>query len=154
LRAKPKDKEIAEAVRAVEYKLKHRTAIEAQMAKQRVEQDMALRSRMAKEAFASQNYEEAVVQLNYLAQATPEDAKIQFALGQSLRALRSYDWAAYRLKMAIYLDPENDLYRKTLVDLDNEIQQTSSQTIGETMDKMLIQMSRSDMAHIGLVNEY
>jgi Flp pilus assembly protein TadD len=108
---KPQDTEIADAVHAVEYKIKNKTALDAQAQQAKREQDLALRGKQAKDAFAAQNYREAAMHLTYLAHAMPEDAKIQFALGQSLRALKYYDWSAYRLKMAIYLDPENQLYR-------------------------------------------
>jgi Flp pilus assembly protein TadD len=150
---KPDDKEIADAVRAVQYKIKNRGAIEAQLQRQKKDQDLATHSRLARECFASQNYGEAVVHLNYLAQVMPEDAKIQFALGQSLRALKSYDWAAYRLKMAIFLEPDNDLYRKTLVDLDKELQDVAGQAYTETAERMLAHTDNSQMEDIGLKDE-
>jgi tetratricopeptide (TPR) repeat protein len=153
LRAKPGDKEIADAIRAVEYKIKNRTAIEAQMAKQKKDMEMSSHSRLARESFAAQDYAEAVIHLNYLAQVMPEDAKVQFALGQSLRALRNYEWAAYRLKMAIFLDPDNDLYRKTLVDLDKELQDITSQAYNETADRMLAHTENTQLEDIGLKNE-
>jgi Flp pilus assembly protein TadD len=153
LRAKPNDREIAEAIRAVQYKIKNRTVIEAQLQKQKKDQELALHSRLARECFAGQNYAEAVVHLNYLAEVMPDDAKVQFALGQSLRALRNYDWAAYRLKMAIYLDSENDLYRKTLVDLDKEVQDITSQAYNETADRMLAHTDNTQMEDVGLKDE-
>lgn len=137
LRAKPGDKEISDAVRAVEYKIKNRPVIEARMTKAKREQEIAEHSRMAKEAFAAQNYADAVVHLNFLSENMPDDPKIQFAMGQSLRALRNYDWAAYRLKMAIYLDPDNDLYRKTLVELDKEMMDVQGTALNEAAERML-----------------
>jgi tetratricopeptide (TPR) repeat protein len=140
-RAKPDDKEIADAVRAVEYKIRNRPAIEARMTKAKKEQEIAEHSRMAKEAFAAQNYADAVTHLQFLSENMPDDPKIQFALGQSLRALRNYDWAAYRLKMAIFLDPDNDLYRKTLVDLDKEMMDVQGTAFSETADRMLAHLN-------------
>jgi Flp pilus assembly protein TadD len=129
---KPQDNEIAEAVKGVEYKIKNKAALDEQAAQAKQEQDLTVRGKLAKDAFAAQNYREAAMHLTYLAHAMPDDAKIEFALGQSLRALKYYDWAAYRLKMAIYLEPENDLYRKTLVDLDKEIVDAQGQAVSES----------------------
>lgn len=153
LQIKPDDKEIADAVRAVQYKLKNRTAIEAQLQKQRKDHELAMHSRMARECFSAQNYAEAVLHLNYLVQVIPDDPKVQFALGQSLRALKSYDWAAYRLKMAIYLEPENDLYRKTLVELDKELQDVAAQAYTETANAMLAHTDNTEMEDFGLKDE-
>ncbi|MBY0356874.1 MAG: tetratricopeptide repeat protein [Candidatus Obscuribacterales bacterium] len=74
----------------------------------------------AKAAFARGAYLEAASELNKLSTAAP-DAQIEFALGQSFRGLKYYLFAAYHLKMAIFLDPENESYRKSLVELDQEI---------------------------------
>lgn len=138
---KPNDREIADAVHAVEYKIKNKPALDAQAAQAKKEQELATHGRLAKEAFAVQNYSEAVIHLRVLASAMPEDPKIQFALGQSLRALKYYDWATYRLKMSIFLDPDNELYRKTLVDLDREIQDAQGQAVTESAAMALNRLS-------------
>lgn len=153
LAAKPDDREIADAVRAVEYKIRNRPAIEARMTKAKKDQEIAEHSRMAKEAFAAQNYADACMHLHFLSENMPDDPKIHFAMGQSLRALRSYDWAAYRLKMAIYLDPDNDLYRKTLVDLDREIMDAQGIAYNETADRMLAHLHGTQYQDDG-ANEY
>lgn len=119
---KPGDNEIAEAVSSLEAKIQNQAIEEVETAKARRHEELGLHGQKAKEAFAAKNYEEAVYHLNHLVQAFPDDPKVQFALGQSLRALKSFDWAAYRLKMAIFLDPNNDVYRKTLTELDGEVQ--------------------------------
>lgn len=129
---KPGDDEISDAVRAVEYKIKYKPALDAQAAQVKKEQDLSMHGKLAKEAFSNQNYRDAAEHLTHLAHAMPDDPKIQFALGQSLRALKFYDWSAYRLKMAIFLDPDNELYRKTLVDLDKEVQDAQGQAVSET----------------------
>lgn len=151
LRAKPGDKEIADAVKAVEYKIRNKAAIEAQTAKVTKERALATHSKLAKEAFSTQNYPEAIVHLSYLAESMPEDAKIQFALGQSLRAMKNFDWAAYRLKMAIFLDPDNDLYRKTLVDLDKELQDIQGQAFNDSADLALAHVFQLRSNQIGEV---
>jgi tetratricopeptide (TPR) repeat protein len=137
LQLKPGDREIQEAVTAVRYKLRNKTAIDAQAGRQRQAQEVATHSEMARSAFANENYTEAISHLNYLSKAMPEDAKVQFALAQSLRALKYYDWAAYRFKLAIYLDPDNDLYRKSLVDLDKEIDDAQSLAMRESAEMAL-----------------
>lgn len=156
-KAKPGDAEIADAVRTVEYKIKNRTLIESQTAKIKKERDMATHSKLAKEAFSNENYAEAIIHLSYLAEAMPDDPKIHFALGQSLRALKNFDWAAYRLKMAIYLDPDNDLYRKTLVELDREMQDIQGQAYTASADIALSRMANfqfHELADIGLGNAF
>jgi tetratricopeptide (TPR) repeat protein len=133
---KPGDHDIQEAVRAVIYKIKNKGALEAQAQREKQAEEMSLHSQMAKSAFSSENYSEAIRHLSYLVKAMPDDAKIQFALGQSYRAMKVYDRSAYRLKLAVYLEPDNDLYRQSLVDLDREIMaaqgeayQQSAQTV-------------------------
>lgn len=138
---KPNDSEIRDAVQAVQFKIKNKPALDAQAARSKRAQDLTNHGQLAKDSFAAQNYSEAVTHLSFLAQAMPEDAKIQFALGQSLRALKYFDWAAYRLKMAIYLDPDNDLYRKTIVELDKEIQEAQAQAYAESADMALRKMA-------------
>jgi Flp pilus assembly protein TadD len=122
IQLKPGDTEIAEAVSSLEAKIQNQAIEEIETAKARRHEELGLHGQKAKEAFAAKNYEEAIYHLNQLVQAFPDDPKVQFALGQSLRAIKSFDWAAYRLKMAIFLDPQNDLYRKTLTELDGEVQ--------------------------------
>ena len=138
--AKPKDTEISDAIKAVQYKIKNRVSLEAQTARVKKDHEISEHSKMAKDAFSSQNYNDAIVHLSYLADAMPEDPKIQFALGQSLRALKNFNWAAYRLKMAIFLDPDNDLYRKTLVELDREMQDIQGKAFSDSADMVLTQV--------------
>lgn len=138
---KPGDTEIRDAVRAVEYKIRNKPALDAQAARTKRAADLTTHGQLAKDSFAAQNYGEAVVHLSALAQAMPEDAKIQFALGQSLRALKYFDLSAYRLKMAIYLDPDNELYRKTIVELDKEIQEAQGQAFAESANMALQKMT-------------
>jgi tetratricopeptide (TPR) repeat protein len=132
LAIKPHDREISEAVRSLQIKLKNETAARSEALMSKHQEDLAMHGQQAKEAFANHDYPTAIVHLNYLAAALPDDPKVQFALGQSLRAIRNFDWAAYRLKMAIYLDPENELYRRTLAELDDEIEHLQSQAYDES----------------------
>ena len=82
----------------------------------------------AKQAFSSGDYYEATRQLTQLAKIYPNEAKVHFAL----RALKSFEWSAYHLKMAIYLDPTDDSYRKALVDLDHEIVVAQDKAISDS----------------------
>jgi tetratricopeptide (TPR) repeat protein len=137
LKVKPSDQEIRAAVTGVAFKIRNLPAIEAREQEIKRERELQMHSEAAKWAFAQQDYAHAATHLGYLARAMPEDSKVQFALGQSLRALKSYELAGYRLKLAIYLDPQNDLYRHTLVDLDHEIQDAQGMAIDQTIKTAL-----------------
>ncbi|HEY9790895.1 MAG TPA: tetratricopeptide repeat protein [Candidatus Obscuribacterales bacterium] len=137
LRIKPGDPELQDAVSSVTYKIKNRVALQEQARRNKQAQDLAAHSQAARQAFAQQDYVGAITHLNYLVKAMPNDAKIQFALGQSLRAMKYYQWAAYRLKLAIYLDPNNALYRTTLVELDKEEQDAQGAAYKESAQMAL-----------------
>lgn len=123
------DRSLAQAVAEVQEKIRAKEATLAEEQKVRREVDLAGAGQRAGEAFKSGDYFESARQLNVLVKSFPRDANVRFALGQSLRALKQYAWSAYHLKMAIYLQPENDEYRKTLVELDEEVQTAQQQAI-------------------------
>lgn len=125
----PADKSLAEAVAEVQTKIKQKEEALSEEQKARREVDLAGAGERAGEAFRSGDYYESARQLNVLVKSFPRDANVRFALGQSLRALKQYAWSAFHLKMAIYLQPENDEYRKALVELDEEVQQAREQAI-------------------------
>ncbi len=129
---KSADPEIKSAVVSVEAKLKNQDRAQGEAARYKRDEAIAVFGTQAKEAFAAGNYALAVAYLTRLVQLSPDDPKVQFALGQSLRAMKIFDWSAYRLKMAIFLDPENSLYRKTLADLDGEIQDVQDRAYSES----------------------
>ncbi len=129
---RPSDQEIAQATRALAEKSQENARALSEKTRQDHKRHLAVLGQQAKEAFSSQNYETAVQHLHQLASAMPSDARVQFALGQSLRALKVYDWATYRLKMAIYLDPENALYRHTIADLDAEMHEAQQRGMRES----------------------
>lgn len=124
---KPTDQDFQAAVNDVAVKIKESQEVLKQNAENEKAQRLVATSKRAKAAFASGSYVEAASNLQQLARLFPNEARLEFALGQSFRALKSYTWAAYHLKMAIYLDPENDTYRKSLVDLDQEVQTAQEQ---------------------------
>ncbi|MBY0545891.1 MAG: tetratricopeptide repeat protein [Candidatus Obscuribacterales bacterium] len=125
----PGDRSLVQAVSEVTDKIRAKEATLAEEQKARREVDLAVAGQRAGDAFKSGDYYESARQLNVLVKSFPRDANVRFALGQSLRALKQYAWSAYHLKMAIYLQPDNDEYRKTLVELDDEVQTAQQQAI-------------------------
>lgn len=125
----PADRSLGQAVSEVVEKIKAKEDSLAEEQKSRREVNLAVAGQRAGEAFKAGDYYESARQLNLLVKSFPRDANVRFALGQSLRALKQYAWSAYHLKMAIYLSPDNDEYRKTLVELDEEVQTAQQQAI-------------------------
>lgn len=122
LKLKPTDRDFRAAVNETVAGLKENEQIKKQRTEELKSQQLADMSRQAKAAFAAGSYVEAAQKLKKLEALFPKESNLEFALGQSFRALKAFSWAAYHLRMAIYLDPENDTYRQSLVDLDQEIQ--------------------------------
>ena len=136
--ANPADKSLVQTVTEVQNKIRQKEEVLLEEQKSRREVDLAGAGHRAGEAFKAGDYYESSRQLNVLVKSFPRDANVRFALGQSLRALKQYAWSAYHLKMAIYLQPENDEYRKTLVELDEEVQLAQQQAI---LDSAKVAMS-------------
>ena len=136
LALKPGDADIQKAISDVQNRMKI-----AQLEQENKTQAGLVESgQLAKRAFASGDYYEAARQLHQLAKIYPNEPKVHFALGQSLRALKSFEWAAYHLKMAIYLDPTDDSYRKAIVDLDHEIVTAQEKAINDSAQIALLHM--------------
>lgn len=136
LALKPGDQDIQRAIGEVQNKTKL-----AQMEQEnKTQQGLVEAGQKAKLAFSSGDYYEAARQLSQLVKIYPNEAKVQFALGQSLRALKSFEWSAYHLKMAIYLDPTDDQYRKALVDLDHEILLAQDQALNQSAQLALLHL--------------
>ncbi len=133
LALKPNERDFMKAVTDVQLKMQ----IDLEAKENKKQDNLVEAGQRARLAFQSGDYYEAAKQLNQLARVFPNEAKVHYALGQSLRALKVYEWAAYHLKMAIYLDPTEDSSRKALVDLDQEIQLAQEQAI---MDSAKIAM--------------
>lgn len=128
LALKPTDRDFAKAVTDVQLKMQ----IDVEAKENKRQENLVDAGQRAKMAFAAGDYYEAARQLNQLVKVFPNEPKVQFALGQSLRALKVYEWAAYHLKMAIYLEPTDENYRQALVDLDQEIQLAQEQAINDS----------------------
>lgn len=127
LALKPNDRDFLKAVSDVKLKMQ----IDAESKENKLQESLVEAGQRAKTAFSNGDYYEAAKQLNQLVRAFPNESKVHYALGQSLRALNVYEWSAYHLKMAIYLEPTDDTYRKALVDLDQEIQLAQEQAIND-----------------------
>ena len=136
LAIKPSDKEFQKAISDVQLKMQ----IDAQAKENKRQENLVDAGQRAKSAFASGDYYEAARQLNQLVRVFPNESKVQFALGQSLRALKVYEWSAYHLKMAIYLDPTDETYRNALVELDQEIETAQGQAIQDSAKLAMIQI--------------
>ncbi len=136
LSLKPGDGDIQKAVGDVQNRMKI-----AQLEQEnKTHAGLVESGQRAKRAFASGDYYEAARQLHQLVRIYPHEAKVHFALGQSLRALKSFEWSAYHLKMAIYLDPTDDSYRKAIVDLDHEIQLAQEKAINDSAQLALLHL--------------
>lgn len=132
LALKPQDREIARAILEVEVKDEQRSTARAKEEENRHQSELSAAGQKARAAFTAGDYREASRRLYQLARAYPKEPRIQFALGQSLRALKNFSWSAYHLKMAIYLDPGNDTYRKAIVELDEEVQRAQDKALFDT----------------------
>ena len=128
LSLKPNDHDFAKAVSEVQLKMQ----IEAKSRENKRQANMVDAGERAKIAFSRGDYYEAASQLNQLVQTLPNEPKVHFALGQSLRALKVYEWASYHLKMAIYLAPTDDTYRQALADLDQDIKLAQQQALNNS----------------------
>lgn len=136
LALKPGERDFQKAVSDVKLKMQ----IDQQAQENKRQESLVDAGRRAKSAFSSGNYYEAAKQLSQLVKVFPNEPKVHFALGQSLRALKVFEWSAYHLKMAIYLDPTDDTYRKALVELDQEIQLAQEQAINESARMAMSQL--------------
>lgn len=136
LALKPGDADIQKAVSDVQNRMKI-----AQMEQEnKTQAGLVEAGQRAKRAFSNGDYYEAARQLHQLVKIYPNEAKVHFALGQSLRALKSFEWSAYHLKMAIYLDPTDDSYRKAIVDLDHEITIAQEKAISDSARVALLHL--------------
>lgn len=125
LKGNPSDLEIQDAFNAVQNKLKTTTAkapspdlpldgAPATAGEKVIAQEAA-------EAYKRGNFDDAIEKLSYLAKKNPFDANTQFALGQAYRGKGKNSQAARHLRSAATLNPKNDLYVKTLNDLQSQM---------------------------------
>lgn len=136
LALKPTDREFQKAISDVQLKMQ----IDTQAKENKRQENLVEAGQRAKTAFANGDYYEAARQLNQLVRVFPNESKVHFALGQSLRALKVFEWSSYHLKMAIYLDPTDETYRKALVELDQEIETAQGQAIQDSAKLAMAQL--------------
>jgi Flp pilus assembly protein TadD len=127
LKANPGDYEIQDALKAVQEKLKNQpiasaspapTASEAAPGGPVAAGDRAI-AEVAAASYKKGNFDDAIQRLAYLARKNPYDANTQFALGQAFRGKGDLTNARKHLRSAASLDPKNDLYVKTLNDIES-----------------------------------
>ncbi|HEY9871178.1 MAG TPA: tetratricopeptide repeat protein, partial [Candidatus Obscuribacterales bacterium] len=129
LEASPDDAEIKQAVASTEQQLHDRRE---KIARARAEQESRAREQQRKEqlkrladsaaaAYRNGNYDEAIKSLETVAREAPGDAEVQYALAQAWRGKSDYNRARYHLRRATSLDPANELYQKTLAELDADV---------------------------------
>lgn len=136
LAIKPGDRDFQKAVSDVQLKMQ----IDVEAKENKRQESLIDAGQRAKQAFSSGDYYEAAKQLNQLVRIFPNEPKVHFALGQSLRALKVYEWSAYHLKMAIYLEPTDETYRRALIDLDQEIQLAQEQAINDSAQMAVLHL--------------
>jgi tetratricopeptide (TPR) repeat protein len=136
LALKPTDRDFARAVSDVQLKIQ----LAAESREYKRQEGLVEAGQKAKTAFAAGDYYESARQLEQLAKVFPNEPKVHYALGQSLRALKVYEWSAYHLKMAIFLEPDDDTYHRALVDLDQEIQLAQEQALNDSVQFVLSHM--------------
>jgi len=128
LNLKPADRDFLKAVADVKLKMQ----IDSEAKENKRQENLVEAGQRAKMAFANGDYYVAALELNRLVKSFPNEAKVHYALGQSMRAMKVYEWAAFHLKMAIYLQPTDDTYRKALVELDQELQLAQEQALNDS----------------------
>jgi tetratricopeptide (TPR) repeat protein len=132
LKANPTDPELKNAVTAVQTKLADastRQSANAQLERQaqtsEVEQKRrdSLKGRIndASTAYKKGNYDEAIGTLNSVAREAPNEPDVQYALSQCYKAKHQYMEARSAIKVALALDPNNQLYKDAVNDLDRRI---------------------------------
>lgn len=136
LSLKPSDRDYQKAITDVQLKMQ----IDAESRENKRQDNLVEAGQRAKLAFQNGDYYEAAKQLNQLVRVFPNEPKVHFALGQSLRALKVFEWSAYHLKMAIYLEPTDETYRKALIELDQEIQIAQDEALSDSAKIALNQL--------------
>lgn len=142
IKGSPGDQDIQDALTAVQQKLKARDAAKATTpvvsptsspasselaGAPSTAGDRAI-AQEAADSYKHGNFDDAIQKLTFLAKKNPYDANTQFALGQALRGKGKMPEALAHLRSAATLDSKNDLYVKTLNDVQSyaDEQQTAS----------------------------
>jgi tetratricopeptide (TPR) repeat protein len=131
LKINPSDGELQNAVAGARSKLADLTitpTVSAEMpqpapsyTKAQVRVNIKERIDQASIAYKSGNYDQSIQILRSVAQESPNEASVQYALSQCFKAKHQYMEARSTLNVALNLDPANQLYKDALGDLDRRI---------------------------------
>lgn len=135
--ANPADVDFRSAMNAVQGKLSQ--AAEAQR-REREQQEIAAKqaadeqkaqtlkqyTSSASAAFKAGNYDKAIADLQYVARQAPSDPDVQFALAQAYRGKGNLNDARTAIGRAITLSPNNQMYRTTQSQLEQQVAQAAS----------------------------
>ena len=139
LRANPGDYDIQDALKAIQQNLRNEMPAGASRldAPDRTEAgpvaagDKAIAA-VAAASYKNGNFDDAIQRLAYLARKNPFDANTQFALGQAFRGKGDTANASKHLRSAASLDPKNDLYVKTLNEIESQTEDRDMSANGNT----------------------
>lgn len=130
LTSSPNDSEIRAALEAIQNKVKEQSRqTQNQVAAEQAMRQKALADNAA-QAFKAKNYDQAIQLLNQLAQEKQNDATVQFGLAQAWKGKNDYNQARFHLTKAVQLDPNNQLYRGNLAQVEQKIASGQSRPYG------------------------
>ena len=122
----PSDSDVRDAVASVRDKMRQQQV--AQQTTQQLQQKQQLRgvAQDAASAYKAGKYDQAIGDLNQVLRQSPNDANALFGLAQAYRGKGDKAQASQYLSRAIAIAPNNQLYRATMNDLNNDPQQQGS----------------------------
>jgi tetratricopeptide (TPR) repeat protein len=125
-RANPRDTDIRDALSGVRDQIRNHQS-ENQSAQQ-LEQKAQLRKlgEQAAAAYKAGNYDQAITYLRSIEAQQPNDANVQFALGQAFHGRGDDVHAREFLRHAVELAPDNQLYAATLKDMEQQPTRSAS----------------------------
>ncbi|HEY9775463.1 MAG TPA: tetratricopeptide repeat protein [Planktothrix sp.] len=142
---RPADDDLKGAVSSVEQKLSENKVASQQAAEQAHQQQAAaaqaaqqdqLRDRLkplteeASAAFKAGNFDKAIQDLQRVAGQAPSDPDVQFALAQAYRGKGQTQQAKVALSRALSLDPNNQMYRSAMNQLNDQLAQSGGMAGG------------------------
>lgn len=123
----PSDNEIQDALASVDGKLQQQhqeRETASQLAKKGQLRQLA---QEAAGAYKAGKYDQAISLLERIDREAPGDANVKYGLGQAYRGKGDMQRANANLRAAASIDPNNQLYRTTLAELDRQQQQQVAQ---------------------------
>lgn len=130
-RLNPGDNDLREAVASVQKKVQD-NAVAIQQQRQQQLQQQQQKSNLkhdvleASAAFKSGDYDKSIGILQNVQQQAPSDPDVMYALAQAYKAKGDLNEAKATLNRAISIDPNNQLYRNSL----NQVNESIAQAIG------------------------